>query len=549
MLALCGLPVFLMELSLGQFSALGPLAVWRCCPILTGIGYAMLILSVLVSLYYVVIIAWTLFYLFSSFQSPLPWACEAPNNQHLCTNLTLNETHATPSEVFWNERVLQVGSTQGLHNPGRVRGELAGCLLLAWVIIWLCLFRGVRSSGKVVYVTATFPYAVLLILLVRGATLEGSLQGVAFYLTPQWERLAQPQVWNDAATQIFYSLGVGFGGLLSLASYNKHNNNVIRDTLIVALGNCATSLVAGFAIFAVLGHMAQRKGVSVGDVADSGQGLAFVVYPEALALLPFSSVWSILFFLMLLALGVDSLFGMVEAITATALDLVPWLRPWKRKAAFLAATCGVFYLLGLLLVTQGGVLWFTLLDSYCASFGLLIVALCTVTGISGLYGVSRFSRDVCSMMNEAPSCYSQLLLLRYFQLCWMLITPLLLTLVLCYSCVELYRSPVHYGLYVFPAWGRALGICLALLPCLQIPLWALVEVARQSGSLMQRIRCSVRPHHSWRSSDPSGVGGRGLAEGAGSSAPTAPLAISDLYEQMWGGVEGHDPTPGATSEA
>nr|XP_032801084.1 sodium-dependent proline transporter-like [Petromyzon marinus] len=235
MLALCGLPVFLMELSLGQFSALGPLAVWRCCPILTGIGYAMLILSVLVSLYYVVIIAWTLFYLFSSFQSPLPWACEAPNNQHLCTNLTLNETHATPSEVFWNERVLQVGSTQGLHDPGRVRGELAGCLLLAWVIIWLCLFRGVRSSGKVVYVTATFPYAVLLILLVRGATLEGSLQGVAFYLTPQWERLAQPQVWNDAATQIFYSLGVGFGGLLSLASYNKHNNNVIRDTLIVAL--------------------------------------------------------------------------------------------------------------------------------------------------------------------------------------------------------------------------------------------------------------------------------------------------------------------------
>ncbi|XP_075912671.1 LOW QUALITY PROTEIN: sodium-dependent proline transporter-like [Petromyzon marinus] len=426
MLALCGLPVFLMELSLGQFSALGPLAVWRCCPILTGIGYAMLILSVLVSLYYVVIIAWTLFYLFSSFQSPLPWACEAPNNQHLCTNLTLNETHATPSEVFWNERVLQVGSTQGLHDPGRVRGELAGCLLLAWVIIWLCLFRGVRSSGKVVYVTATFPYAVLLILLVRGATLEGSLQGVAFYLTPQWERLAQPQVWNDAATQIFYSLGVGFGGLLSLASYNKHNNNVIRDTLIVALGNCATSLVAGFAIFAVLGHMAQRKGVSVGDVADSGPGLAFVVYPEALALLPFSSVWSILFFLMLLALGVDSLFGMVEAITATALDLVPWLRPWKRKAAFLAATCGVFYLLGLLLVTQGGVLWFTLLDSYAPSFGLLIVALCTVTGISGLY-VSRFSRDVCSMMNEAPSCYSQLLLLRYFQLCWMLITPLLLT--------------------------------------------------------------------------------------------------------------------------
>lgn len=172
-----------------------------------------------------------------------------------------------------------------------------------------------------VYVTATFPYLVLIVLVIRGATLEGSLQGVIFYLTPDWARLsnaqvrpkrllrnrhlpiswsatvrlASSQVWNDAASQIFYSLGIGVGGLLSMASYNKFDNNVIRwacpplslsalccrsefdpagsyfrDTLIITIGNCSTSFFAGFAIFSILGHMAWRKGVLVAEVADTG---------------------------------------------------------------------------------------------------------------------------------------------------------------------------------------------------------------------------------------------------------------------------------------
>lgn len=152
-------------------------------------------------------------------------------------------------------------------------------------------------SVQVVYFTAIFPYVMLTILLFRGATLPGAIDGIIFYLKPQFHRLLDSRVWSDAATQIFYSLGVCSGGLIVMSSYNKHNNNcyrlvfqrvswqpdikrkclncyncvyVCRDALIVSLINCGTSIYAGFVIFSVLGFMAMEKGVPVSEVATGG---------------------------------------------------------------------------------------------------------------------------------------------------------------------------------------------------------------------------------------------------------------------------------------
>ncbi|XP_076836830.1 sodium-dependent proline transporter isoform X2 [Brachyhypopomus gauderio] len=496
MLFFTGMPLFLMELSLGQYGSAGPITVWKCCPLLKGIGIGMLCVSILVCLYYNVIIAWTFYYLGSSFQSPLPWSCDAPANAPLC-NSTNRTNHLSPPEVFWNERVLGVVNSDGLHDPGPVRWQLALCLLAAWFIIFLCMLKGIRSSGKVVYVTATFPYIVLIVLIIRGATLEGSLQGVTFYLTPVWSRLANAQVWNDAASQIFYSLGIGVGGLLSMASYNQFDNNVIRDTLVITLGNCGTSFFAGFAIFSILGHMAWRKGVPVEQVADTGPGLAFVAYPEALALLPGSVFWSIIFFLMLFMLGVDTLFGNMEGITTAVLDEFPQLRAnMKHKTLFLALLCFAFYLLGLLLVTNGGIYWFTLIDSFSTSFGLIIIALFMCLGISFFYGVNQFCQDIVDMICLCPPWCTKLLL--YFKACWVFCTPFLLLFILTYIFLEMYRTSLHYGSYVYPLWGKTLGVCIGVICCIQIPIWATVAVCKESGTLKDRFQKAIRPLNSWR---------------------------------------------------
>ncbi|KAJ8275533.1 hypothetical protein COCON_G00072850 [Conger conger] len=498
MLFFTGVPLFLMELSLGQYGAAGPITVWKCCPLLKGIGIGMVCVSTLICLYYNVIIAWTFYYLGSSFQSPLPWSCEAISNSALCGNGTVNGSSTlSPTEMFWNERVLGVVNSEGLHDPGPVRWPLALCLLAAWVIIFVCMLKGIRSSGKVVYVTATFPYFVLLVLIIRGATLEGSLQGVAFYLTPDWKRLASAQVWNDAASQVFYSLGIGVGGLLSMASYNKFDNNVIRDTLVITMGNCCTSFFAGFAIFSILGHMAWRKNVPVGEVADSGPGLAFVAYPEALALLPGSVFWSILFFLMLFMLGVDTLFGNMEGITTAVLDEFPHLRSdMKKKSLFLGALCFGFYLMGLLLITDGGIYWFTLIDSFATSFGLIIITLFMCLGISFFYGINQFCQDIIDMICRCPPWCSKVLL--FFKACWVVCTPALLLFILTYIFIEMYNTSLHYGTYVFPRWGKALGVCMGATCCLQIPVWAGIALAKQSGTLRDRFKKAIRPLNSWR---------------------------------------------------
>lgn len=136
--------------------------------------------------------------------------------------------------------------------------------------------------------------------------LPGAIDGIRYYLTPDFNALFNANVWVDAATQVFFSLGPGFGVLLAFASYNEFHNNVQRDAVVTSAINSATSFLAGFVIFSVLGYMAKRLEVDIQDIAAEGPGLVFIVYPEAISTMPAGPIWAVIFFLMLLTLGLDS---------------------------------------------------------------------------------------------------------------------------------------------------------------------------------------------------------------------------------------------------
>lgn len=214
----------------------------------------MLVVSFLCCVYYNVIIAWCLYYLYESFKTEVPWKhcgnwwntdkCQrgrlsvaSGNNTNttcaaVAANITSNCTAApkpdiiSPSKEFWERYVLRI--TDSIDDFGEMRWQLVVCLILAWILVYFCLWKGIKSSGKVVYFTATFPYAVLVILLIRGVTLPGASKGLIFYLKPDFSRLSDAIVWVDAATQIFYSLGIGFGSLIAMGSYNKFHNNCFK---------------------------------------------------------------------------------------------------------------------------------------------------------------------------------------------------------------------------------------------------------------------------------------------------------------------------------
>ncbi|XP_035724694.1 sodium- and chloride-dependent glycine transporter 1-like isoform X1 [Vespa mandarinia] len=494
MLIIAGLPLMFMELSLGQYASLGPVAAYkRFCPLLRGLGYGMVLVSSVVMLYYNLIIAWTLYYIFASVvgAGELPWAkCEEPWStedcympdvaeacfsqdyfyyKRRCYNTTqmasmgltieniTNAIRRPPAEEYFTNHVL--GMSSGIEETGSIRPSMATSLFLAWVIVFLCLSKGVQSSGKVVYFTALFPYVVLIALFVRGILLPGAKEGILFYLTPDWRRLMSAKVWGDAAVQIFFALSPAWGGLITLSSYNKFTNNCYKDSLIVAVSNIGTSFFAGLVIFSVIGFLAHELDVPVASVVDQGAGLAFIVYPEVVARLPVAPLWSLLFFVMLLTLGLDSQFALMETVTTAILDGIPALRNYKFWVVLSAAVLG--YAGGIIFTTNAGMYWLQLMDKYAANWSVLLIAISECILVAWIYGADRFLDDVQQMIGPRGRLW------RFFWTwMWKVVTPAALFFILFFNWVE--YEPLKYGSYVYPKWADAVGWVVGILPVLVI---------------------------------------------------------------------------------
>uniref|UniRef100_A0A8C2A5I9 Transporter n=1 Tax=Cyprinus carpio TaxID=7962 RepID=A0A8C2A5I9_CYPCA len=494
MLAVAGLPLFFMESSFGQFCSQGPINVWKAVPILQGVGITMMLVSIFVAIYYNVIIAYSIYYLFASFQYPLPWSVkDCSSTAYNITTASLNVTSEnqtcqnefsagqSPSEKYWD-----------MNETGPVVWHLALCLLLAWILVGGALFKGIKSSGKVVYFTATFPYIVLFILLVRGATLEGAKDGIEFYIGSKSNltKLADAEVWKDAATQIFFSLSVAWGGLMALSSYNKFYNNCYQDSIIVCVTNCGTSVFAGFAIFSILGHMAHVYQRPVSEVADAGFALAFIAYPDALSKLPISPLWSILFFLMLITLGLDSQFAGIEVIATCLQDAYPKVLKSKRGIVT-TAVCIVLFLLGLPCVTGAGIYWVNLIDTFCAGWILLVAGLLEVLGLSILYGGNRFIKDIEMMIGTKSALFW-----LWWRACWFFITPVVLSIILVWSLYT-FTSPT-YGSVAYPDWGISLGWCISAFCLIWIPIVAVWKFdSDRLAFVIQRIKAACSPTEDW----------------------------------------------------
>ncbi|XP_033107810.1 sodium-dependent dopamine transporter-like [Anneissia japonica] len=377
-------------------------------------------------------------------------------------------------------KVLELSS--GLDDIGDIVWAPTLCLLTVYIICYFSLWKGIKGSGKVVWFTATFPYVVLFILLIRGVTLEGAGKGIRYYIVPKFESLLQAKVWFEAATQIFFSLGPGFGVLLTFASYNKFHDNVYRDAIVTSSINCFTSFISGLVVFATLGHMALRQRKEIEDLKGlEGPGLVFITYPEALSMMPGASFWSLLFFLMLITIGLDSSFGGSEAIITGISDQFPKTIK-KHREIFIACLFTLYFLVGLAFMSQGGTYLFTLFDVFTIQYSIVFVVFCEAIAVSWFYGVERLCGDIKEMLGFHPGIF--------WRLCWTIISPAILMAIVIGGFVTF--TPLELYGYVYPDWVMAIGWLIACSSMSCIPIVAIYKLVTTSGTISEKFMKNIK---------------------------------------------------------
>jgi NSS family neurotransmitter:Na+ symporter len=306
------------------------------------------------------------------------------------------------------------------------------------------------------------PILLLAVLLLRAVTLPGFLDGWVFYLSPVWSALWDPQVWVAAFSQILFTLTIAFGVMVAYASHKKEDDDIAKDSWMTALINSSISLFSGFVVFGILGYMATRTMRPLADLAASGPGLAFVVFPEALSLMPAAGFFAFIFFITLLSLGIDSLFSLTEAINIAIKDR--W--PKVSLAKISAVLCTVGFLCGIIYTTRAGLYFLDIVDYFVNNYNLVIVAFLQAILVGWLYGADKLR----TYINEV----SDWRLGRWWSIAIRYVVPitlgafLLLNLFLRYDVEagwtftgDLFTT---YGGY--PAWAVSIGWMVLIIPLL-----------------------------------------------------------------------------------
>jgi NSS family neurotransmitter:Na+ symporter len=369
-----GVPMLILEFSLGHFTQrAAPEAFARSHRRLEFVGWWSIFLGFVIVSFYAVILAYCFSFLYFSVQGilsggELPWAGEGlegvKNAEHFFLNTYLGRIPGT--------------------SLGSIRWNIFWPLVVTWLVMYLCIFRGVKLVGKIVWLTVPLPWLMLLVLTVRGLTLEGSMEGLAYYLNPDWSEVAKATTWRYAFGQAFFSLSLAFGGvMITYASFLHRKSDLNNNAAIIALSDFGTSFIAGLAVFATLGGMAfvtRQAGhpVAVENVAEGGPSLAFVAFPYALAQLPYSAWFSLVFFFTLITLGIDSAFSITESVLAAIVDKTGW-----RRSIVLPVMSVIGLATGLVYITQGGLNWLGVVGDFIdGTWGIAFLGLleCIVLG-------------------------------------------------------------------------------------------------------------------------------------------------------------------------
>jgi NSS family neurotransmitter:Na+ symporter len=370
---LVGLPIALLEFGMGLWSS-GSVAeaFKKLNPKTTWMGWWVLINSFVIVCYYAVVMAWCL--------------------QYAIYSLTLQWGSDTRS-FFFND-VLHITASPA--ESGNFNWFSMMSLLVLWLITFLILRKGIKGLSKILLLTVPVPFILIVVVAVRSMSFPGGMAGVKYFLSPDMSKVFSVSVWTAAASQVILSLSLGMGQMVAYASMKKDSSKNLRSGILLILGDFSFSLFAGIAAFATFGAMQHHLGQPiVGDTGLNGPALAFITYPAALSALPGAAFWGFAFFFMLVMLGIDSVFAVVEA-NVTDLKIV---FPKISKSKLIGIFCLVSFIGGLPFTMGAGLYWLDIVDHWVGYFAIfsIVILQCIVFGSSPK--ISQIANHIGLWMN------------------------------------------------------------------------------------------------------------------------------------------------------
>ncbi len=426
-----GIPLMILEFSVGHWARSSPPEAFKKIgKKWEWMGWWAVLVPFVIALYYVAVMAWCFSYMIYSLD--LRWGANA--------------------ELFFKNFLGDTGSPA-------ILGGISVPVFLGLIVVWLCVFlilyKGVHRIGKIVVITVPLPTILLILLTIRGLTLPGAIEGISYYLTPNFSRLLDVNVWLAAYAQVFFSLGVAQGIMITYASFLKKKSDITNNAVIISLADAGTSFLAGFTVFSVVGYLAASQGVGITELGIGGPTLTFITYPTAISLLPFAAAFfGIIFYIALLTFGIDSAFSMVEPIVSGIHG------KWKiSKARATGIMCIVGFLISLIFATGGGLYWLDIADHFIANFGLVMIGLVECLILGWMYKLSK--------LRDHANKTSELHLGRWWDYLIKFAIPFVLFILLAAAVINNIINP-YLG---YPWWIIVLG---GVAPCLSIFLLSFV---------------------------------------------------------------------------
>ena len=359
-LLVVGIPLMVLEIGLGhKMRGSAPASFASVSKRWEWLGWWQIIFVMFgVVLYYTVVISWCANFFCFSFN--LAWGQD-------------------PNVFFFKDFLMVSESPFGIKD---LRTPIVLGLVVIWFLNWLIVFRGVQKGlERANKIFMPLLFLLIAIIVFWSLSLPGAKLGLRAYLKPNWEQLGNIRIWMDAFGQIFFTLSLAFGIMVAYASYLPKKSQIVRDSLLIGTINCLFSVFAGLGVFAVLGYMVHSTSLPMESVVKESIGLAFVVFPKAISLLPiFPQLFGALFFGSLVIAGLSSSISIIEAFTAGIVDKFHYSR------RVVVSVISVFGFLGsIIFATRAGLLWLDIVDHFLMQYGLVVAGIFECILIGWIY--------------------------------------------------------------------------------------------------------------------------------------------------------------------